>query len=342
MAIIQHSSWFWTMAVLPLAACASGEFHARPIGNLTGSVLPAGELVAEGRMHYRNGNFALAVGSFRKATRQAPQRPDAYNGLAASYDRLGRFDLAQRYYQEALALAPADPAIRHNLAVSLRMQGLSGDAARLEAETAALAGGIPAAATRPAQAPAPPPAKYGASVTIDLAPAAPQPAEPIRLKRMSGAEVALLTSRDSALARALGGRSATARISGTPMPISKVRQGGGSIEWRLEAAEEEVAAASTRLRVLNAVGRKGQAARMQRHLHSRGWQSTSIADAPVRQSVSTIRCPAESVSTARTLARGLGFPVRIQVLPHASEIVLVLGRDAVAFDDRLLNGTRPA
>ena len=85
-------------------------------------VMNGDELLAEGRMQFRNGNFALAVNAFRRATRRAPQSVDAYNGLAASYDRLGRFDLARRYYEEAMAISPADPRVIHNYALSLRLQ----------------------------------------------------------------------------------------------------------------------------------------------------------------------------------------------------------------------------
>ena len=85
---------FVALAVVPLVACSTPDFHARMINGP--GVMNGDELLAEGRMQFRNGNFALAVNAFRRATRQAPQSVDAYNGLAASYDRLGRFDLAQR------------------------------------------------------------------------------------------------------------------------------------------------------------------------------------------------------------------------------------------------------
>src|SRR5687768_13935319 len=121
------------LAVVPLVACSTPDFHARAVNGP--GVRTGNELLAEGRMQFRNGNFALAVDAFRRATRQPAQSVDAYNGLAASYDRLGRFDLARRYYEEALAIAPADPRVIHNYAVSLRLQGRDVEAQQLLAST---------------------------------------------------------------------------------------------------------------------------------------------------------------------------------------------------------------
>jgi len=124
------------LALVPLVACATPDFHARPVGAPI-AVRTGSELVAEGRMQVANGNFGLAIDAFRRAMRQDPQSLEAFDGLASAYDRLGRFDLAQRYYEEALAFAPADPMLQAHYAASLRAHGLIEAAEQLEALAAA-------------------------------------------------------------------------------------------------------------------------------------------------------------------------------------------------------------
>ena len=93
-------------------------------GDTTGSVVvppaepgPSGEPVAPmskpgllgddpnddvtlGKKYFRANAFALAEKSFRTAAETHPNDPEAWIGLAASYDRLRRFDLADRAYAQ--------------------------------------------------------------------------------------------------------------------------------------------------------------------------------------------------------------------------------------------------
>lgn len=59
---------------------------------------PAQEHLVKAQEHFRNENYGLAEGQFRKAIEQNPNNGDAWVGLAASYDRLRRFELAERAY----------------------------------------------------------------------------------------------------------------------------------------------------------------------------------------------------------------------------------------------------
>ena len=56
---------------------------------------PAGDRLQEGKAHFEQGDYGLAVAAYRASLRDNSSSVRALNGLAASYDRLGRFDLAR-------------------------------------------------------------------------------------------------------------------------------------------------------------------------------------------------------------------------------------------------------
>jgi hypothetical protein len=101
------------------------------------------------------------------------------------------------------------------------------------------------------------------------------------------------------------------------------------------------AAASARMpmRILNAVGRRGQAGRMAGHLRASGWDRTTVGDARSRRLQSVIFADRRAAAAAEALARSLPFRPRIVTRPGAVALLLVLGRDAVAFDQGLQRGT---
>src|SRR5688572_12332501 len=111
-----RSALLLAAAMAPLAACSDASFQPRAVGTQHLAQTDADLLLDEARAQFRAGNHALAAGSFRRALARAPESIEAYNGMAASYDRLGRFDLARRYYEEGLALAPQDRGLRTNYA----------------------------------------------------------------------------------------------------------------------------------------------------------------------------------------------------------------------------------
>lgn len=140
------------------------------------------------------------------------------------------------------------------------------------------------------------------SVTIELAPLPGAP--PPRLERVSEGEVALVTRTPQA-------------------PV------------RPAQLQYAIAAGDTPLRVLNAVGRRGQAARMERHLRTIGWARMSVGDTASRRLRSIITTPAASAALARRLSAALPFRPQVSVSPAAGHLLLVLGRDAIPFDQRL-------
>jgi tetratricopeptide (TPR) repeat protein len=298
---------FRLLWALPLAtglvSCTTATFKPRLVESV--GIYPAGtqQLLTDAKLQFRLGNFALAIDQFRKAARQSPENVDAYNGLAASYDRLGRFDLSRRYYEQALALAPEDPKVRHNFAVSLRMQGRLGEALAFEAE---MDGGHRQGSE-------------SASIAIGLVPTSPAPAvknlpAAVRqegLERISIHEVTLVTKMPAQSAKA----AAAERIQIAPL--------------------EEISLGKTSLRVMNAVGRKGQAARMRAYLGNKGWGKVAVGDAADRRNKSVILYPVGCEASARLLAGHLPFKTPVRVSEKATRIVLLLGLNSAPFDDRL-------
>lgn len=79
--------------------------------------------LAQGRFHFARGEYGLAESSFRRAVEFMPEDPDAWTGLAASYDRLRRFDQAERAYDRAIKIAGRTPTLLNNLGYSYLLQG---------------------------------------------------------------------------------------------------------------------------------------------------------------------------------------------------------------------------
>ena len=92
---------------------------------------PAGDRLQEGKAHFEQGNYGLAVAAYRASLRDDSSSVRALNGLAASYDRLGRFDLARNYYQRALEISPHSAQTLNNMGYSLILEARQkkGDAA---------------------------------------------------------------------------------------------------------------------------------------------------------------------------------------------------------------------
>ena len=99
---------------------------------------------------------------------------------------------------------------------------------------------------------------------------------------------------------------------------------------------QAAAASAPAMRILNAVGVRGQAGRMERHLRALGWERTSVGDASSRRAASVIIAPPAALAAAGALARRLPFRPRVVTRPGAPQLLLVLGRDAVSFDRRLV------
>lgn len=320
---------FLLLAVLPLFACSSAEFHPRAVGTLNTGALNVDELMAEAQLHFASGNFALAVGSYRRVLRQSPGHVEAFRGMASSYEALGRPDLASRYYQEALARAPANEAALQDFA---ELQDRTADDAIGPAEPLPVV--IDVASTSAAAS-----VEMPLPVAVAAAPP-PPPAQSLpRLERISRGEVALITRQ--APRRAMAENRPRA-LPGRPLPIQLVRSTGRELVFELGSDSAQAAPRAVPLRILNAVGRLGQAGRMRGYLRTLGWARLSVGDASVRRAASVVIAPPGMSKEARALARSLPFRATVRTAPAGSQIVLILGRDAVQFDLNLARNARRA
>ena len=123
----------------------------------------------------------------------------------------------------------------------------------------------------------------------------------------------------------------------SPLEITLVTRDLTGPKWTIALDEPKVAARpAPALLVLNGVGRRGQAARMRHYLAGVGWVGASIGDARQRVATSVIIYPHGSRAAAETMTAKLPFHPRMVESARARRIVLVLGRNATRFDERLL------
>lgn len=76
-----------------------------------------------GKSHFRSGHYGLAEVAFRKYIEKQPQNPEAWLGLAATYDHLKKFDLATRAYDTVILLVGHTPTVLNNLGYHYYLQG---------------------------------------------------------------------------------------------------------------------------------------------------------------------------------------------------------------------------
>jgi Flp pilus assembly protein TadD len=84
---------------------------------------PSDEYIRMAKVNFRNGDYGLAEGNYRKAVEVTPKDAEAWLGLAASYDRLRRFDLADRAYEKVLQLGYNNAAVLNNTGYSQLLRG---------------------------------------------------------------------------------------------------------------------------------------------------------------------------------------------------------------------------
>lgn len=79
--------------------------------------------LAEGREHFRNGNYGHSATFYKRAAEMQPNSVEAYVGLGASYDQLGRFDLADRVYASLYELSGGTAQYHNNVGYSYMLRG---------------------------------------------------------------------------------------------------------------------------------------------------------------------------------------------------------------------------
>jgi hypothetical protein len=89
------------------------------------------------------------------------------------------------------------------------------------------------------------------------------------------------------------------------------------------------------IRIMNAGGRGGLAKRTQERLALLGWNRTQTGDSDRRFAKSWVVYPASQARRAMALKRQLPFETRALIEPRASSVVLLLGRNAAAYEARV-------
>lgn len=80
-------------------------------------------LVREGKRQFSAGHYGLAVDAYAKCVELDALNPEAWFGLAASYDQVGRFDKADLAYGKVQSLIGPTPSVLNNLGYSYLLRG---------------------------------------------------------------------------------------------------------------------------------------------------------------------------------------------------------------------------
>jgi hypothetical protein len=305
---------------------AGVQFSRQPDGSLDKAVA----LLA-------HGDYALAIDEYRKALRDHPDDADALNGLAVSYDQLGRFDLSDRYFEEALAMAPREPAFYRNFARSLDRQGRSEDAANLRRDmTAMLAmNDAPAAPAAPAD--------QGLAAAPMVVMAVPDPVPASRPLADLSITLPRISAPDTpAVMTASRRRPRLVRLSLNEVRLVVPAAAQPASVQRVDIGDLMAAPIAGVLppRVVNAVGRKGIAGRFRHYLTAKGVKRLEVGDAQFRVSRTRVLFPPARKTEAERIASALPMPVAIKPYARADRVLVLIGADALAADDRLAAGRR--
>ncbi|MFC4172908.1 tetratricopeptide repeat protein [Microvirga sp. GCM10011540] len=84
---------------------------------------PDAEVLSVAKRQFAEGNFGHAARYYERAVEVTPNHPEAWLGLAASYDRVRRFDLADRAYREASRFVSDRPEYYNNIGYSYLLRG---------------------------------------------------------------------------------------------------------------------------------------------------------------------------------------------------------------------------
>ncbi|MEL7543058.1 MAG: tetratricopeptide repeat protein [Pseudomonadota bacterium] len=104
-----------------LAACSSARIDEEVA--VSPSATPGAADVRAASLQFKEGAYGNAAKHFKIAVEKEPKNPDAWLGLAASYDRLRRFDLADRSYKQARKLSGDTAEIMNNIGYSYLLRG---------------------------------------------------------------------------------------------------------------------------------------------------------------------------------------------------------------------------
>ena len=115
-----QASLFATLAITLVGGCALPTVDQGP--TLSQSKRTNKDLV-NAKKHFARGEFGLAEKRYRSAVESDPGSPEAWLGLAASYDHLARYDLADRSYARARTMMGDSAVLLNNMGYSRMMRG---------------------------------------------------------------------------------------------------------------------------------------------------------------------------------------------------------------------------
>ena len=113
---------------LALVVSACSSWNAGEELAIGAAQTPSASEVQTASRYFKEGAYGNASKHFRIAVEKEPGNPDAWLGLAASYDRLRRFDLADRAYSSARKLKGDTAEIMNNIGYSYLLRGELGRA----------------------------------------------------------------------------------------------------------------------------------------------------------------------------------------------------------------------
>lgn len=322
-----------------IAACTPAEqtFQPRLLGS---QAIDGGEALLKGQSYFRRGEYALAIESFRRQVRFAPDAADGYNGIAACYDMMGRFDLSEKFYQMALARSPTDGRIYRNMARSLDMQGRKGEGQALLAEWDAIQSGKMVVAMVPEAAVAEPTATTAIASALPVVAVAPADLSNLPALPPSPSSSDMATSVPSVASPMVEPQKAVAAVRGTeiaaqpampaaaPVSLERPRPAAERSHAPLMLASAANPTSGLPIRLMNAAGQRGLAKRVQQHLAQSGIGQTQVGDADRRYRLSWVVYPVGQKDRALSVQKSLPFRARIVPEPRASRIVVLLGANA--------------
>lgn len=124
-------SGFVAVSMMAMVGCSSinlggSSFGGSPteIANISDrGILTSQSALMEARNHFKNSDFGYSAAFYKKAAELSPQNPEAYIGLAASYDQLGRFDLSDRVYVSLHRITGDTLQYHNNIGYSYMLRG---------------------------------------------------------------------------------------------------------------------------------------------------------------------------------------------------------------------------
>lgn len=106
-----------------ITGCASDGTLATGATLQDHSIPESEKKIAEAKLQFSEGNYGKAVDAYSKTVEVDPSNPDAWLGLAASYDQVRRFDQADKAYEKVQQLVGPTPKVLNNIGYSFLLRG---------------------------------------------------------------------------------------------------------------------------------------------------------------------------------------------------------------------------